>query len=242
MRSAADLARRSVLVGVVLLLAACTDAAPVSPTPALPSVSPTPTRMPETPATGSPSGEPSPAGIRLPEPGQPWDGATLLEEMRSSTRPGGVPTEVQTPAVADAIARTVWTVDGRPWETIAIGGFCGTATCTLDLAGAHLGRAGEDLWTVEVDLATGGVDPVVTDVRSLPWDLVDELDVLARSLDDDGDLGPMVLASTRWLPPPAEPGRFVLSYRSGGEEGSCSRDVLLDADDGEIVERSASGC
>ncbi|MBW3612735.1 MAG: hypothetical protein KY392_02610 [Chloroflexi bacterium] len=178
----------------------------------------------------------------LPTPGQPWDGAALLEEMRSSTRPGGVPSEVQTPAVAEALARTVWTVDGTPWETMAIGGFCGSTTCSLDLAGTHLGRAGEDLWTVEVDLATGAVTPVVTDVRSLPWDLVDELDRLARALDDHGGLGPMELASARWLPPPKEPGRFVLSYRSGGEEGSCSREILLDADDGRIVERSASGC
>lgn len=241
MPSAADLARRAA-IGGLLLLAACTDTPPVTPTAASPSASPTPIRTPEPTATGSPEEAASPAGIPLPAPGRPWDGAALLEEMGSSTRPDGVPSEVQTPAVADALARTVWTVDGTPWETMAIGGFCGPSTCTLDLAGAHLGRAGEDLWTVEVTLATGDVTPVVSDVRSLPWDLVDDLDRLARSLDDDGGLGPMVLASARWLPPPAEPGRFVLSYRSGGEEGSCAREILIDADDGEIVEQGASGC
>ena len=241
MPSAADVAGRAAIAGM-LLLAACTGASPVSPTAVIPSASPTPVRQPGPSATGSPAATASPAGISLPAPGQPWDGAALLGEMEGSTRPGGVPSEARTPAVAEAIAQTVWTLDGTPWETMAIGGFCGPSICTLDIAGAHLGRAGEDLWTVEVDLSTGGVSTVVSDVRSLPWDLVDELDRLARSLDDDGDLGPMVLASARWLPPPAEPGRFVLSYRSGGEEGSCSREILIDADDGEIVERSASNC
>lgn len=241
MPSAADLAGR-VAIGGMLLLAACTGPPPVSPTAAIPSASPTPIHTPGPTATGSPEEAASPAGIPLPAPGRPWEGAALLEAMGSSTRPGGVPPEVQTSAVADVLARTVWTVDGTPWETMGVGGFCGPSTCTLDLSGAHLGRAGEDLWTVEVDLATGEVTPVVTDVRSLPWDLVDDLDRLARSLDDEGDLGPMALASARWLPPPAEPGQFVLSYRSGGEEGSCAQEILIDADDGEIVERSASGC
>lgn len=162
--------------------------------------------------------------------------------MRGSTRPGGVPEAVQTPALAGAIADAVWTIDGTPWDTLAIGGFCGSATCTLDLAGTHLGRAGEDLWTVEIDLGSGRVEPIVAEVRSLPGELVDALDRQARSLDEDGELGPMELSTARWLPPPAEAGRFVLSYRSGGEEGSCSREILLDADEGRIVERSATGC
>jgi hypothetical protein len=166
----------------------------------------------------------------------------VLEEMGGSTRPGGVPDEVQTLVIAEEIARTVWTVDGVAWDTAAIGGFCGTSTCTIDLAGAHLGRAGEDLWTVEVDLRSGSVSPMATEVRSLPWALVDELDRLARSLDEEGNLGPMQLTTARWLPPPEKPGRFLLSYRSGGEEGACARDLLLDARRGEIVEESATGC
>lgn len=142
--------------------------------------------------------------------------------------------------VADAIAGDIWTIDGATWDTIAIGGFCGHSTCTLDLAGTHIGRAGEDLWTVEVDLGTGETEPIVAEVRSLPWSLVDELDRLARTL--DADLDPLVLTTVRWLPPPAEPGRFMLSYRSGGEEGSCAREVLLDAAGGDIADKSASNC
>lgn len=235
---------RAVLAGLVLLGACTLEASPspiVSPSPTLatPSPSPAPTRTngASPSATEAPSG-----GIELPAAGRPWDAAALLAEMRASTRPDGVPSAVQTEAIAGAIADAVWTIDGSAWDTSTIGGFCGTDSCTLDLAGSHLGRAGEDLWTLRVDLATGAVEPVVAEVRSLPWELVDELDGLARSLDEADELEPMTLATARWLPPPAAPGGFILSYRSGGEEGSCSVEIHLDAEAAEIVERTATGC
>jgi hypothetical protein len=34
----------------------------------------------------------------------------------------------------------------------------------------------------------------------------------------------------------------VLSYRSGGEEGSCAMEITLNASGGEVVEEKASGC
>lgn len=239
MRSPADLATAAALAAA-LLLSACEATATPTATPA-----DTATSSPSPVVTAPPTPSPSPTddgGIALPSPGMPWDGTALLEEMRRSTRPGGVPDEVQTPALAQALAAEIWTIDGATWDTIAIGGFCGASTCTLDLAGTHLGRAGEDLWTVEVDLDTGEVEPIVADVRSLPRDLVDELDGQARALDDEGGLDSMTLSTVRWLPPPAEAGRFALSYRSGGEEGSCARELLLDALAGVVLERSASGC
>lgn len=211
------------------------------PTPT-PSDATSPTASPSPAPTRSASAEPPAAGIPLPTPGIPWDGPTVFEEMARSTRPDGVPEEVRTPDVAAAIAGQIWTVDGAAWDTFAISGFCSASTCTLDLAGAHLGRAGEDLWTLEVDPASTEVEPIVAELRSLPWDLVDELDRLARSLDGEEDLDGMTLATARWLPPPAKPGRFVLSYRSGGEEGACARDLLLDAAAGVVVERSERDC
>jgi hypothetical protein len=33
-----------------------------------------------------------------------------------------------------------------------------------------------------------------------------------------------------------------MSYRSGGEEGSCAREVTLDAAQAEILEEEAVGC
>jgi hypothetical protein len=241
-----SLAERLAAGGLLLLLSACGTSIPTAPpVTAVASATPTATPTPDpTPGAGSPTAEPASTstGIALPTPGTPWDGATLLDEMRGSTRPGGVPAQVESMTVAEAIAATVWTVDGSTWDTLAIGGYCGTSTCTIDIAGAHLGRAGEDLWTLEVDPAAGAVEPLVSDVRSLPWDLVDALDRLARSLDEDGTLGPMILSTARWLPPPTEAGHFLLSYRSGGEEGSCARELLLDAAAGSLVEERATGC
>lgn len=237
---------RVTLATLSLALTACavTDPVPASPTPtAIGTLDATPTAETTDPTpTRSADEGASPDALSLLEPGRPWDGAAILDEMQRSTRPGGVPEEIRTPAIAAEIAQAVWTVDGAGWDTVAAGGFCGASTCTVDLAGAHLGRAGEDLWTLEISRADGTVTPITSEVRSLPWDLVDAVDGLARELDADGDLGPMQLTTARWLPPPDEPGRFVLSYRSGGEEGSCAREVLLDAVRREIVEEGASGC
>jgi hypothetical protein len=159
--------------------------------------------------------------------------------MAASTRPDGVPAELGTAPIAEALADTIWTVDGATWDTFAIGGFCGTTSCTVEVAGTHLGRAGEDLWVLEVEPASARVDVLEADVRSLPTELVEQLDGLARaSIDLEG----MVLGTARWLPPPEDPGRFALSYRSGGEEGSCRRDLVLDAASGGIVEETAAGC
>ena len=180
--------------------------------------------------------------MQLPDPGTPWDAESLLIAMRESNRPGGVPDAVEQPALADAIARSIWTIDGTSWDTSSISGSCGPSTCIVDVAGAHAGWAGEDLWTLEVTFATGTVRPLVSDVRSLPPTLVADLDRMARSLADLGDPGALVLATARWLPPPGDGGWFVLSYRSGGEEGSCSREITIDAEQAEIVEEHATGC
>ncbi len=226
----------------VLVLGACE--ATVTPEPVPSSASPTssasatpnPTAAASPSATGTP--EPS-AGIAVPEPGRPWDGAALLREMADSTRPDGVPASLRTAPIAEALADAIWTVDGATWDTFAIGGFCGTTSCTVEVAGTHLGRAGEDLWVLQVDPAGARVDVLDADVRSLPPELVEQLDGLARaSIDLEG----MVLGTARWLPPPTDPGRFGLSYRSGGEEGSCRRDLVLDAGSGEVVEETAAGC
>jgi hypothetical protein len=162
--------------------------------------------------------------------------------MRTSTRPGGVPDELETLGLAAAIADSIWTVDGSAWDTSSIGGYCGPSTCTPDIAGTHVNRAGEDLWTLEIDLARGTILTLVADVRSISRELVESLDRLARNLADPATLDSMTLTTARWLPPPARAGQFVMSYRSGGEEGSCAREVTLDAAQAEILEEEAVGC
>jgi hypothetical protein len=239
-RSLAERLAAAAVVLTVLALAACEATA--TPSPSAPSASPlaseSDTPQPTSPTRASPTPEPT-AAVDVPEPGRPWDGTTLLREMAASTRPDGVPASMQTLPVADALADAIWTVDGATWDTFAIGGFCGSTTCTLEVAGTHLSRAGEDLWVVEVDPASARVEVIDADVRSLPPELVEELDALARA---GVDLDGMILGTARWLPPPADAGRFELSYRSGGEEGSCRQELVLDATSGEIVEETATAC
>ena len=50
----------------------------------------------------------------------------------------------------------------------------------------------------------------------------------------------MVLSSLAWLPPPGAD-RFAMSYRSGGEEGSCGVDLVIDADEASIVDEISIG-
>lgn len=226
--------RASPLVALAILLAACNEVAPPSSTPG-------PIRgasaMPSETTTSSPTGE----GVALPEPGRPFDAATLLAAMRDSRRPGGVPDELETDAIATALADAIWTVDGRPWTLVSASGSCAPSTCTLELSGAPEGALSDDLWVFEVTPASGSVQPQGTDLRSIPTDLVGSLDRLARSSAARAIIDPLILTNARWLPPPDD-GQFVLSYRSGGEEGSCGVDLTIDAIAADVVSGDSSEC
>jgi len=170
--------------------------------------------------------------------GQPYDGAAMLAAMRDSTRPGGVPDELETDRVAAAVAGLVWTWDGQPWETLSVGGACGPAECDLDVAGSADGMAGADLYTFTVDPASGDVTLQSTDLHGYPVALDAELDEMARAEADD-ELDDLAFVSARWLPPPDQ-GRFWLVYRTGGEEGAPGVDLLLDTTTGAILERATA--
>jgi hypothetical protein len=215
--------RAPAILALIALLTACADTAPPSD--------------PDASASGSPTA----GGIALPEPSRPFDAATLLDAMRESRRPGGVPDELETDAVASALAEAIWTLDGEPWNAVAAGGSCGTDTCTLEIAGADDGAQGDDLWVFAVAPATGAVQLQTTDLRSLPTDLVGRLDELTRSLVPLAELDGLILTNVRWLPPP-DGGQFVVSYRSGGEEGQCGVDVTIDATVPEIVSGGSPDC
>jgi len=190
-----------------------------------------------------PSGAASSAspGIGLTDPGRPYEASELLDAMRDSRRPGGVPPELQEETIAAAVADHLWTMGGAPWTAVAAGGSCGPTTCTLELSGSADGSSGEDAWVFEIDPASGSVDVVTADLHAVPDDVASALDRLARGLDRDGLLDGLLFTSVRWLPPPADD-RFRLAYRSGDEEGSCSVDVELDAAAGRITDMLPSGC
>jgi len=173
-------------------------------------------------------------------PGQPLTATEVLEAMRDSRRPGGVPEELWTDDIAAAVADLVWTFDGRPWDAIAASGSCGGATCTLELAGSQEGTAGEDVWVFEVQPAAGTVSVASADLHAVPAGRVDALDSAARAAAGDDLPDDLALTAVRWLPPPDT--GFTLAYRSGDEEGSCSVDVVLDATASRVEDLTASNC
>lgn len=161
--------------------------------------------------------------------------------MRGSRRPGGVPDQLETDAIATALAQRLWTIDGEPWTTMSIGGSCGPVRCTLDVAGSRPGSLGEDLYAFEIIPAGSEVAPISTDLRSLPPDVAAILDRLAREAEARIDRDGLLLASARWLPPPDHE-TFELSYRSGNEEGFCELELALDVASEEVEALSADGC
>jgi hypothetical protein len=222
---------------VASLLAACADPVPSSsprtatPTPA--ETSPAPSE----PEPSEPSAAPTPL-LAVEPPGRPYDAEAMLAAMRESRRPGGVPDELETEAIAAAVADQVWTIGGEPWATIGIGGSCGPRTCQLEVAGSRGGGIGEDLYVFDVDLDDSTVTLLDSVLLGLEPETITGLDRVAREGWDE-DLSGYGLAAVRWLPPPDD-GRFELSYRSGGEEGSPQVDLIVDVDAGTVEPRPAS--
>jgi hypothetical protein len=159
----------------------------------------------------------------------------ILEAMAASRRPGGVPAELQNRQVAASVAHAAWTWDGAPWDALAISGSCGPERCTLELAGTAGQGAGEDLYSFSVDADARRAELVAADLHGYPSDLEADLDAAARAALDPKRLEGLALVGARWLPPP-DRDRYLLAYRSGGEEGAPRLDVLLDLATGEVID------
>ena len=165
----------------------------------------------------------------------------ILEAMRDSRRPGGVPDQLETDAIAAELAQRLWTIDGEPWTTTSIGASCGPVRCTLDVSGSRAGSLGDDAYAFEVIPAADEVAPISTDLRSLPPDAGAVLDGMARDAEARIARDGLILTSVRWNPPP-EHKTFQLSYRSGNEEGSCELELALNATAGATETLSDNGC
>jgi hypothetical protein len=185
-------------------------------------------------ASRAPSPQPTPAG-QLSSPDRPYDVDDILEAMAASRRPGGVPAELKNRQVAASVAHAAWTWDGAPWDALAISGSCGPERCTLELAGTAGHGAGEDLYSFSVDADARRVELVAADLHGYPSDLEADLDAAARAALDPERLEGLALVGARWLPPP-DRDRYLLAYRSGGEEGAPRLDVLLDLATGEVID------
>jgi hypothetical protein len=215
------------LAALVVLAAAC--AGPTPSDPAGRSAGDTPESVPPTSSADASAG-----------PGQPYTGAEILDAMRSSPRPDGVPDELQTDAIAAAIADAIWTFDGEAWNEIVIGGTCAADSCLVEVSGSRDGADADDVWVFAVVPAGGDVAVESTALGAIPTSSVEGLDELARSLLDGAALDGMLLTATTWVPPPGGD-EFTLSYRSGGEEGSCGADVVIDAVRRELVDERRIG-
>ena len=214
---------------LVATAAACTaePPAPTNPSPT-PTTSPSPPASPIATPRSTQTEAPGPTGIELPAAGTPFDPATIMTAMSDSRRPGGVPDQLETESIAAAVAAAVVTFDGLPWTTMAASGSCGADSCTLELAGTRPDSHGDDVWIFDVRPAAGTVAVTTAELRGLPNAMLPAIDALARSLLPAAPLEGLLLTSVRWLPPP-DGGRFALSYRGDGEEGSCGLDLSLDA-------------
>jgi hypothetical protein len=208
--------RSFVALLLTLALASCT----ITPSPTASATAPPP----------SGSGSSGPAV----QPGRPYDADAVLQAMRDSRRPGGVPEALQTDEIAAAVAAELWTFDGRPWPQLVIGGACGPAICTLDVAGTPSAAAGSDLYSLSVDPDAASVTLDSGDLHGYPAALDGGLAEAGQAALGDRIRG-LAYTGARWLPPP-DAGRFWVSYRSGGEEGSPGLDVLLEPATGEVLE------
>ncbi len=220
------------------LLVACGSPRSTASQPELPGSATAPSPASDPPATSEGSGEPAPT-LELPRLSQPYDAADILDIMATSRRPGGVPDALETIAIARQVAGAIWSYRGAPWVTSAASGTCGPEVCTLELAGTLEGGQGEDLWVFEV--VNGAATLVTAELRAMPRELVEELDAVARSVEPAIDRHELVLGTVAWLLP-ADRGHFRLSYRSGGEEGSCRIDVTVDASDGSLLSSDIDDC
>jgi hypothetical protein len=208
---------RFTLLVTVGALAGCSSPAPSAPA-----------------SVGASAPAPSASAIAAPSPGRPFQADAILVGMRESRRPDGVPDELETNAIAAAVAEQIWTFDGEPWVELVIGGSCGPESCTLDVSGAPTGSLGDDVYAFQIDPAASRVDLLDATLQGVPAALGPQLDALARaSRPDLLDEGGSRLTTIRWQPPPNE-SRFLLSYRSGGEEGTPQVDLSVDVVTSEV--------
>jgi hypothetical protein len=220
-----------VAAAFVLIAAGCTGSPEISasatdaPAPSSPAATASSASSPSPTATP----EPTPL-VALPDPAHPFTADELLTAMRESRRPGGVPDTLETPAIAAAVAERLWTFGPGGWATSSVGGGCGPQVCSLEVGGTAEGALGEDLYVFTIDPASGAVSLMDASLGGTPAELVEALDAAARET-WEGSLQGLGLASIAWQPPPDE-GTFILTYRSGGEEGSPGVTLLLDVIEG----------
>lgn len=226
--------RGGLLPLVVIVLAACGSVPPGSPRDGTPAAT----------ASGisslRPAITPQPSATSTARVGRPFVAGDILEAMRQSRRPGGVPDELETEAIAGAIADEIWTLEGAPWTSIVAGGSCGPAECTLEVSGAPADAVAEDAWVFAITPSSGGVAVASAVLRGMSASLLDRADRVVRG-SPSAPAPAAILASGRWLPPPDD-GTVVLSYRNGAEAGTCGVDYTVDVEGAAVIDEATVSC
>jgi hypothetical protein len=220
------LPKRAVAMILQLALAGALGACSTPTASSIASSTPTPSQL-----TTGPTPSARPAGA---EPGRPYNASDVLAAMRESRRPGGVAEQLQTDEIADAVASFLWTWDGEAWANLAVGGSCGPEACTLEVTGSTAGLAGADAYSFAIVTDGPDVRVVDADLHGYPTSLEADLEAIVLAGVPASRLDGLALVGARWLPPP-DAGRYVLAYRSGGEEGSPGLDVVVDLPGGEVL-------
>ncbi len=240
------MSRAILLVLIGAAMSACVSPAPQ---PTLTSTAASDRPPASASARSSPSSEPSddPSTPATPDdeplgltPGRPFRAEDILQAMRASRRPGGVPDEIETTAIARAVADEIWTIHGEPWSSIVAGASCGPRTCTLEISGAPPDAVGDDLWVFEVTPTTGTVTVTTSVLRGMRPSLLEIADAVVRG-DPAAPPADAILTSSRWLPPPASD-LVVLSYRNGAETGACGADYTVDIAGATVADETVIQC
>ncbi len=237
------------LLLAALLLAGCsatpsraprsTSAGSIDPTPSQEATATVAGGIASASSVASASATAAPTGVIGPPPiARPYGAEVVLQAMATSRRPGGVPDQLQTEAIAAGLAQQIWTYLGGPYPTLVVGASCGPSSCTVEVTGAPAGAAGADLYAFSVAPASSTVVLAATDLHGYPSGLDARIDRVVRDRLGAAALAGLALTGATWQPPP-QGGVFVAAYRSGGEEHAPGLDVTVNLVTGTVTDTAA---
>jgi hypothetical protein len=224
----ASLVRRSLgLLLASILVTACAGeldgVAPATPKAPYTLAPPTPTFSPE--RTAAPTGHKAPYS---PDELYGW-----------LARSPGVPDQLRTRVIAEAIASRIWSYDGLPYQELKISARCDDDGRRCDLfvkgvPGFAPDRDTADSYTFSITIGTGLVeDEGPQGLGGYPAELLPELDAEMRALMGDR-IGDRSLLGVSWLLPPPDDG-FRLRYGHGTELGEQQLLVRYDRAANEVL-------
>lgn len=170
--------------------------------------------------------------------GRPYTAVAILKWMNAMSRTA-LPDPLVQDWVAEALAKRVWTYDGRPYSTVSIAGRCTEPAqqCHIQLVGLPAFAADpESADAIWVDLRmddrtvlSGGMGG-----GGYPQSLAPGIEASVRSLASDA-IGDRSLLGMAWLAEPRDSDAFRLVFGYGTEEGDPQIEIIFDRATGKIL-------